>query len=219
MREAWDRKRLETITLVSGSAISAWASLKGLSAAQGVGAARPLLLGGHPAFDGLDDELSATGVGGLPVGSASGEIWLLVNQKTLATDTAGRRLFGYGGATNPGSRQINRAVVSGVNRASINVGDGTNTITVTDTHVDFSGRHFVRVLVTPTATSIGVDGGRLTTAAVVPNTGSVRTRLGANTAATASQFANADIDLIVCTDAELTGPDLSKMTAYFAKEL
>lgn len=203
---AWDAERSDLITTI-GAAVSSFRDVvAGYDATQGIGAARPLYsatsFNGRPGltFDGLDDELTYAGVGGFPVGSAGGEIWALADQLALVADTGVRAFVSYGGVTGATSRSARRSVVAGVNRASAAVGDGSSLVVSNNTLIDLSGRHVLRVRTTPTNTFINVDGTEdPAPSSVVPNTGSTRTRLGATTPTTATQFAHVVLNYVAIT--------------------
>lgn len=203
---AWDAERSDLIT-TAGSAVSSWRDVvAGYDASQAVGASRPAYsatsFNGRPGitFDGSDDELTFAGVGAFPVGASAGEIWSLADQTALVADTTNRDLFAYGGGTFPTSRVIRRIVLSGVNRARAITGDGAASQNTTNTLVDFSGRQIVRAIVGATQTRINVSGQEdPTPTAVVPATGSVRTRIGASPLGTAAFFYQGVINYVAIT--------------------
>jgi len=216
--DMWDAERAAQLTL-SGAAVTAWASAKnGYSAAQGVGASRPAYsatsFNGRPGvtFDGSDDELTFAGVGVFPTGATPSEIWALVDQTALPADTSNRMTASYGAGSTL-RRALSRTVVTGVNRGRADAGNGTVSVTATDSLVDLSGRHVLRGVVTATDVSAAIDGATATTAAAVPATDVTRVRLGANSSTTAANFFQGVISLIAVT-AILNTAQAAQMMAY-----
>jgi len=165
-----------TITL-SGAAVTAFTDpIAGLTLNPGGATTRPLYNGaydgGGPCVvaDGIDDYLSSSTVP-YPIGANPCEWWAVVDQESLVADTTGRRIFSYGPASSTTStaRMFYRTVPAGVNRFGAIVGDGTSTA-ITETTVDFSGWHVVRMRMTGTDVLLYVDGSAPTTAARVPTT-------------------------------------------------
>ena len=190
----WDAERDTSKITQSGGLVSSWADLVGSYAAtQGVSASRPVWsatsFNGRPGitFDGSDDELTLASVP-FPTGASACEIWALVDQQDVVADTTNRRIFAYGGNANATSRHLYRSVGLGMYRAGWIVGDGVGVQNSDNTPVDLSGRHVMRLRVSPTATQVDVDGVAGSSAAVVPGTGTTRTRLGANTGDAAGGF-------------------------------
>lgn len=218
--DMWDAEKPATLTL-SGAAVSAWASAKnGYSAAQAVSASKPIYSAtgfngrANVDFDGADDSLTYSGVGVLPVGASPCEIWALVDQQALAADTSPRCIIGYGGDVAGISRRLVRAVVGGINRAQMVVGNGgINTVTITDTDTDLSGNHVIRAQFGATTASLSVDGGAPTTAPAIPNTSDVRTRIGAINFNTAQSFWNGGIPFVAITT-PLSTDQAAKMLNY-----
>lgn len=218
---AWDAERSDLITLV-GSVVSSWRDVvAGYDAAQATGVARPAYsatsFNGRPGltFDGADDELTYAGVGAFPVGSAGGEIWALLDQTALPADTANRRILSYGGGLNNNSRQLIRTVSLGVNRALGSTGYGTSATNTQNNLVDFSGRRVARLIVGSAQTKINVDGQEdPSPSTVTPNTSNTRTRIGANTAATASLFLQGVVNF-----AAITGPLTDEQSALMIQFL
>lgn len=217
--DMWDAERADLISL-SGSAVTAWASVKnGYSAGQAVGASRPLYsltsFNGRPGitFDGSDDFLSYDGVGVFPTGATACEIWALTDQAALAADAVARLPIAYGGLGTLLSRRLQRISNAGTNRARVVTGDGSTGIAAIQSSVDFSGRHAVRGIVGEANTDIAVDGTAGTPAAVVPATGTVRTRIGADTNTTPGGYWLGTHSLIAIT-APLDATQAAQMLAY-----
>lgn len=182
----WDAERLDRMVL-DGSAVASWTDLAGGHVlTQAVASARPLWsasgAAGRPAvvFDGTDDFLRMEAQP-FPAGAAPSELWMLGTQGAAPTETGTRYAISYGGnSSGPLLRAVQRAVVSGANRARLVVGDGTGNLTVTQASGDFTGVHLVRATVGTGGLSVQVDGGAVMTASGVPGTGAARTTLGAS---------------------------------------
>ncbi len=216
--DMWDAELTATISL-SGSAVTAWASAKnGYSAAQAVGASRPIYsatsFNGRPGitFDGADDQLTYAGIGVFPVGSSDSEVWLL-GDLTAAGATAGDMgAISYGGNGAQVSRAIYRTPVGGNNRARIRTGNaGANVIQ--DLASDFSGRHIVRAKFLSAGTSGEMDGVAGAAGLGPTATASTRTRLGSNSNDTASQYWTGKISLAAIT-VPLSTDQAALMLAY-----
>jgi len=216
LHDLWDVERPGTVSL-SSSTVTEWRSVKqGLAAVQAVGASRPIWsadgLGGRAClmFDGADDELSFGGVGPLPAGAAPGEIWMLASQQAGAEDTASRYAFAYGGTTYATSRGARRVVVTGVNRVSGLVGDGTSNIFAfaPDGHV---GPGVIRIEIGSSQVFASLNGVRGPGAAVLPATGTAVTRIGAATPG--NLFFQGAIAVVAVT-APLDETQAGRMTAW-----
>lgn len=202
----WNADRSDLITL-SGSQITSWRDVvAGYDMLQATSSARPLWsatsFNGAPGatFDGVDDEMTLESVP-WPTGASPADMWATVQQDALAADTSVRLLFAYGGTASSSRRTLQRVVVSGTNRGRVTAGNGTSELMATGTATDFSGRHVIRGDINATDLELTMNDGTPTNTAVVPNTGAVRTRMGANTSAVPSGFWNGKVrDLIV------TGP-------------
>lgn len=213
--DCWDAENPAAISL-SGSAVTAWASTKnGYSAAQAVGAARPVYsatsFNGRPGvtFDGSDDLLVYVGVGVFPTGASPCEIWVLFDQTALVADTTARRAVSYGSNSN-GSRWQQRAVVGGVNKSGFLAGNGTAPLGG-DAPGDYSGRHVSRGIFSATDLTPAMDGSAASAVAVVPATGTTQVTLGASNAG--ANFGQGVASWIGIT-APLTAPQAAQMLAY-----
>ena len=214
MIDGWDAEDASKLTLV-GSEVSAFASSKNnYSAVQTVSTARPIYgatsFNGRPGvtFDGIDDELTMTGVGAFPVGVAPCEMWALIDQTTPAATSGSLRAFSYGGADS-GGRSLYRGVGSGVNRARTIVGGTLSP----DGSIDFTGKHVVRSVVTGTTLRTDVDGIVGTSIAVVPVTLSQRLRMGASAGSGAASFLGFVGNFFAITDL-LNDTQAADLTAY-----
>lgn len=216
--DAWDAERADLISL-SGSAVTAWASTKNAySAAQAVGAARPVYsatsFNGRPGitFDGSDDELTYAGVGLFPIGANACEMWVLASQDSLPADTTNRRAFAYGDTTST-ARSVMRGVDTGVNRALGVIGNGAGDSRPSNASVDLSGRHVIRLIIGATSSQVDVDGAAGAPQAVVPATATGRVRLGALSATVASSFWQGALSFAAVTTS-LSADQAAQMLAY-----
>lgn len=221
----WDAEWLPSLTLSAG-AVSAWASRVGSaqSFVQATSTRRPLFdatgHNGRPAvvFDGVDDYLELASHS-LPSGSTACEIWMVLDQRTLASVTGSVDIFDYGGGATV-SRRVRRAVASGVNRLALQNGTGSATTSLTISAGDFSGRHVVRVQFTGTNLVGQVDNLATNTVASIPGTASAaRARIGAtdsSTTPTAGTYSNVAISSIVVT-APLDSTQAANMLTYLSR--
>lgn len=217
--DMWDAERSSTLSL-SGSAVTEWRSVKnGYAATQGVGAARPVYsatsFNGRPGVtsDGLDDELTYTGVGALPVGSSPAEVWLLADQTALVADTAVREVVGWGGASFDLHVRVRRVVSAGANAAQSQYGVGGSAVIVATT-TGFSGRTVVRVVYDGSTTRVEVNGAAGTpsgsgTAAV----GTSRFRIFAAPGTSAANFYQGILSFCAVTQ-PLGSADAARMLAF-----
>lgn len=206
----WTADNATSLTLV-GSQASAWRDVKnGFEVAQTTSSARPTFasdgFGGAPAlvFDGTDDCLQANSTFNFPVGAAPGEIWTVVSQDALVSDTGAKAIVSYGSVATS-RRALRRDVLGGTNRARLSVGSTSGEVVVSETTNDFLGRHVLRGVVGATASSISIDGNPPMSDSVIPNTSIDRIRIGAFTASNPMNFWHGAIrDLIVTSplDAE-----------------
>lgn len=173
---------------LSGSAVTGWSGvIHGFQLLQGVSASRPVFsstsFGGAPGvtFDGNDDYLDCTDtalLALLPIGSAIGEVWAIVQQDALIGDTGTKIVAGYGGAASTSRRGIARTIFSGQSRMTTQVGDGVGVIGA-NVAGDFASRHLVRSRATAAAISAHIDGAGSGDTAAVPATAASRFRAGA----------------------------------------
>lgn len=217
----WDAEDVSSLS-VAGGAVAGWTDLKGgMVLAQATSGFKPTWsatgFNGRPVvtFDGTDDELTAIGTGSLPIGSAPGEIWALVDQQMSAGTTDDRRMFHYGGSS-ANARALRRSVVGGVNRAYATVGDGSLSTATSNNAVDFTGRHIVRLTVSATDFALALDNQAGATVSSVAATSNVRTRMGASGAgSTAVAFFQGGISAILVTGA-LAAPEATNLYAFLS---
>lgn len=150
-----------------------------------------------------------------PSGANPSQLFSIVRQDALAADATNRTILSYGNGTATGLRNLRRVVSGGVNRLGIAVGDGAAGVTANETTVNFSGVHTVRMAVGGTSTAFDIDEVPATPLSVIPNTGTLRTRLGANTGTTATALHHGKIGptAIANPDSEA---ELAILRKYFA---
>lgn len=212
----WDAEDASTITQ-SGGIVSAWNDkVASYSLTQATGSSRPTYsassFNSRPAvsFDGVDDCVELASVP-FPVNANASELWLLVDQQTLAADGNIRTAFGYG-AVAATARQLQRLSATG-NKARAATGDGA-AAQLAQNAGDFSGRCVVRAIIGATTTNCHLNGVATTDVAVVPaTTAAGRVRIGANTSTTAGQFAQVGVSAALVTSS-LSTADAAKLLAY-----
>lgn len=201
-----DARRADKFIASGGSVSSITDIVSGNSFEQSFATAKPAYnatgINGGPSFDfdGIDDEMTYAGVW-LPTGANKCRIWTLARQDSLAADATTRALFSYGGPTGGTSRQVRRGVPSGVNRANTNTDNAGVAVSVSNTTVDYSGVHVTLSDINGATAQTDVDGVAGTPAtAVTTSTGTTRTRLGANSAASAGAFGKIGISQLLVDD-------------------
>ena len=216
----WTADDANTVTLV-GSAVSAWRDKKnGYELTQSLGAARPAYsatsFNGKPglSFDGVDDRLSEESVFSFPIGSAGGEIWGVIQQNAAAADAGTKVMLSYGGSSSAVRRGAGRIAASGVNRGQVDVGNGSVVSGANNLLVDLSGRHVLRGKIEPTVCSVDVDTTpAASSTSVIPATGTVRTRIGAISNTSASNFWNGLMRDVIVTQ-PLSAGKASDLLSY-----
>ncbi|WP_155006379.1 LamG domain-containing protein [Sphingomonas hengshuiensis] len=190
----WSATRPDLMEL-DGAAIRSWTDMiAGYKVTQTTAGFKPIWspnsYAGFPGagFDGTDDYVELT-PSPLFSGSAPYEVWTRVMQPSLA-DTGTLVVFSSGGTSASNSRRVQKSVPAGVNRAGINVPDGTTNTTVRDDGTDFSGGPFViRSVFADGANAVQVNGGPLVTGTGrLAGTGNVRLRFGASSTSIAGAF-------------------------------
>lgn len=183
----WDAFLRPDLITSSGGAVSSWKDIiAALDAVQGTGASRPTLSGTWIYGDGVDDELTVTGTGAIPVGANPGEEWYRVDQREAIASTTTGTTGCIGGSANSVGRRLNR---TSLGRASI-VDTGPQLI---NNSVYFFGKQVIRLIYTGTTVDIEVDGISAGGTAQVSAISTVRIRFFANLGATAGAFANVGI--------------------------
>ncbi len=203
----------------NGSQVSHWFDLvANYDFTQSVSGSRPLYsatgwnsVSPGVTFDGVDDELTLASVP-FPSGATTGEIWALVDQKTLPAVTSEVVVHSYGGDTVNSQRRMSRLVNTGVNNLAIKSGTGAGAPAST-LSADFSGRHVARVIIGATTITAEMDGVQSTPTACVSATGTNRSRVGAAAGTSASLFINAVFKQVLWT-AALSASDASLLRAY-----
>ncbi len=223
LRALWDAERIGSLQL-AGSNVTAWTDVAGGHVmSQPVSASKPLWVangfGGRPGllFDGTDDFLNLEAVP-FPTGSAASEIWVLADWLMPVTDTATRTLVGYGGIGTADSRRVQRGAVGGRNVARIAVGTGTSAQSISDGS-DYGGRHLARGVFGPVS-RIVVDGTGGASNGDAPNSGTVRSRIGARTSVAVVEHAHAMFSAVAIIDPAEPGWDEAKaarLTAWMLR--
>lgn len=216
----WSADRADLITH-SGGAVSSWKDIvAGYDAVQATGAAKPTYgatgwNGAAPGItgDGVDDALLLAPVpGAFPTGSTGGEAWALADQAAAASDGVTRTIAAWGNAS-AGSRHLRRSVVSGVNCAEAIAGDGSVSAAATNLSVDFTGRHVVRVVTTPTSVRADVNGIAGSSVSTVPATLTNRFRLFANSTSGGGGYFQGTIRDVLLTS-PLSGGNADLLLGY-----
>ena len=202
----WDAEATGTVT-ESGGAVSDWATVKGGSTvSQATAGFKPVYsatsFNSRPGitFDGIDDYLTVENIDSLPSGALGCEMWAACDQTVLAAVATQRGIAVYGGASTFLRRGIFRATDAVTNHFRTEGGDGAAATGASEEGtVDFSGRHVVRGTFTPTTVTAVIDGVSATPAALVPGTGTTRTRIGSNTGNTPGGFFGGVINTVLVT--------------------
>jgi hypothetical protein len=225
IRGYWDAEYTAGLTL-SGSQISAWENtITGEPLSQAVGGSRPILnataFNGRPAavFDGIDDFLGLEQVE-LPIGAEGCEMFGAGTCPSGAVDTALRMLIAYGGTGATNTRRLYRLASTGNSRATLSVGTGGATTTLSITSPEFVGPGYLRGEATPTQATLQIvpDGTSLGPSAAVPATATTRTRMGSNTTNGAGNYWSGTINCVIVTD-PLTVGQRATIEAFLAGRL
>lgn len=212
------------ITNVS-NAVSAYADIiSAASYAQSVAGSRPAITTNAVTgrqifrFDGVNDCLEFTGIPtGLPTGATAGEIIAVISQEADASlDSGTRVIVGWGTTAATGIRVLRRTITAApvTNQLQLQVGDGSVAVSVTQRTPVLSGNHLVRGVIDGSVIYADVDGVDGASSACVPNTGTTRIRIGANTAGTASLFHQGDMSALLFTNAVLTAAEFNAIAVW-----
>lgn len=165
------------------------------------------------AFDGADDELTLASVP-FPSGGDPCEVWALVDQTALTTDTTSRYLFSYGSGNANNTRRFLRNV-SGNSKAQVTIGDGAGSGTSLSAGAagEFLGKAVVRFVVDGANIRVDLNGVVGTPGPLVPNTAGGRTRLGALATTSAIAFWQGIVAAILVTGS-LSADQAASLTAY-----
>lgn len=205
--EVWDALLLPDRLTLNGSEVVTWTSDKsGLAPTQATQTARPLYSAtafvGTPCIvtDGVAQMLTAAGVGSMPVGANSCEIWVLGSQDTPGSDAVGRVVFGYGNGGTAAYRDVSRGrVVSPSSHLRTRASNPTATLTGTDS--DFTGPFVSRSRIEAEIIRQWLNGiadGEI--AIALAGTGTTRTRIGAFPNSAGANFWNGKIAAIYVTN-------------------
>lgn len=213
----WDAEDASSLSL-TGSSVNSWTDRKsGYATTQATGGAKPVYsttsFNGRPGltFDGVDDTMSMTGVGALPVGANASEVWVLVEQTALDADTTTRGVFAYGGASASNRRSLSRVRPDTVSRARYSVGDGAVGVQVDETATALNGYKLIRATATGTISTISVNGGTAQSTSVVPASGNSTIRIGS--ILSSGNFWQGQINTVLVT-ALLSNEQSAQLTQY-----
>ncbi|KKB80788.1 hypothetical protein VW35_00845 [Devosia soli] len=213
----FDARRPETITTSSGAVSSFRDVIAGYDMAQATAASRPTFkAGGFDGldclyFDGVDDCLLLSSVP-FPSGSAPSEVWAVVQQDKPTTDAVNGTLMMYGNASST-SRRLARAQLSGLNRYQSLAGNGTTGLTNYQTDTKFNDCHVVRSIFDGANMYSEIEGIASTPSAAVPATATTRSRIGASSASTPTEFWRGKILCILVTK-PLSGGKAAQLRRY-----
>lgn len=207
---------------VATGAVASWTDrIASIALAQGTGANQPVkaattFMGfGGVTFDGTNDVLDAASVNAaLPSGTAAGEIWALCQDDSV--DTNARNVFKYGDGTTNGARGV-LSILSGT-YTRFGIGSGTNT-PLTDRRPSSGASVRGAIFLAGGTTVTGRKDGESTipgfSSSSSWNTATTRTRMGANTAATAASFWLGVIRHVIVTS-ELTDAQRLRLEGWLA---
>lgn len=215
----WHCDNASLITQVAG-AVSSWKDVvAGYDAAQATGASQAIYSatswnGAAPGitFDGTDDFFTLASQP-FPALALTASIFVVVDQTCLVADTATRCIASYGDNAGATQRRLSRRVITGAN-----VVTAQSSSSLSDATGDFSGRHYIRALYTPTFTFAGLDGTMSAGVAVVPATGTTRFRIGATVSDIVAAFFKGVIREVVVTGA-LSAQQVTDINAYLASRV
>lgn len=201
---------------VSGGVIDAVADTVSAASYTASTTARPSLITSPTtgrqvaSFDGSANTLSLASVPtGWPTGANPVEIFVVGIQAALPEDTTQRIAVCWGGGAAANGTLVVRVVASSVNRARVQVGNGTTGITDTLTSATLSGGFVLDTISTGSAISIAQNGAVSAGAACTPAVGTTRSRIGAGQAAGAANFWHGEISAILVCDAVLSARNRS----------
>ena len=219
----WTADDLSSLTIVNTDRVSEWRDqVAGYAAVQAVNSQRPAYqatgFNGAPCVrpDGLDDFLNSSAAGllaAIPSGSQPGDIWAVAEQTALTADTTIRCIASHGNNTAAADRRLRRNVTSGVNRANALVGDGSGLQSTTNSLVNLSSRHAMRLRTIATDARVDVDGVEGPTASMVPNTTNTAFCLFATPAGTTQYWDGAARDILL-TNGTLTPTERADLEAW-----
>jgi hypothetical protein len=221
----WDAGRSDLITRDGAGLVSEWRSAAVVAPmVQATAAKQPVYsatsFGGFAGvtFDGVDDELTYTMVGGerFPLGALPFECWVVASSASDGTDTTQRNFFSYG---NSGGLRVlarigdalhhnrMRGNINGAGSANVNPG------------ADLGIRFFSRVLNTGTTTTVQVNDktdylNHIQSAPLIPATITGRARIGAAAAGAGSNWIKGTIAYIAMFDKLLTIDESDTLATY-----
>lgn len=148
-----------------------------------------------------------------PTGAAAVRIYSVCSQDSPGTDATHRYLFQYGDNTGANRRGIGRRVTSGVNRFK----NSTGTSELAVNSVDFTGWHWVMAGWDGAGNAAAaIDTVAATPTAIAVNSGTTRTRIGANGGSTPGEHWLGKVSHIVTTTDDLTTAEIIYLQAWLA---
>jgi len=223
--EYWDPDIPGQLTL-NGSEVVTFASGKtGLAPTQATATARPTFnataLNGRAGLlynSANSQQLTVGGVGSLPTGASTCEVWLVCSQTALAGVLGGKVAFSWGnGGVTGAYRSIGR-VSAGTNRVNVVMGTGAADISVTGSVVDLSGGVFLIRARMEAAQILGYVNGMSegASAGTLGGTATTRTRFGAYPNAGGAAFWDGYIGPTYVTDL-LSGEEVGLLSYFQAR--
>ena len=217
---AWWRADMRSTLSLSGGKVTAWRDcVSQYEMTQATDAKRPTYsatsFGGAEGItfgSGLYLELGSSP---WPVNALNSMMLVVCDQLAPVSDTTMHVLASYG-ATAVGQRKVTRSVQGGINRGGLEIGNGFTVDLFEQARVDFTGRHSVVAYYGDVSSTAGLDDSVFsgtTTLALRTTTG--RTRIGADSDVTPSQYCNAIIrDVLIISGALLSGTDFADYQAW-----
>ncbi|MCW5737799.1 MAG: hypothetical protein KIS73_27005 [Enhydrobacter sp.] len=206
----------------SSGAISAYADpVNGASYAQASGVAQPVLAANAVTgrqvarFAGAQHLEIGSIPTGIPTAANPGEVIVICTQAAeYPADTTTKTVVAWGGTAATGNRRVLRATNAGGNGLQFGVGNGSSSILDVHPALDFFGNRLARGVVSGSAIYADLDGAISAGTACVPNTGTTRLRIGANTAASAGSFFVGDISALLFTNAVLSAVEFDALAVW-----
>lgn len=217
--DIFDFEDVSTLSLTGNQINSITGKKSGLALVQATSASKPLYMptgmNGRPCaeFDGTNDGLVSSGTYTYVTGSAPLEIWALVNQKTPNADAAIRAAFSTSG-TATSARRIRRTRGNG-SRGQALVGDGSTSIGIQNSSIEFNGIHILRVSFGSTQTVVYVNDDAGSPTAIVPATAGGQVGIGTTLVANQPWLGSINCVLLIDpTKPEWTETNKQKLLEY-----
>ena len=187
--------------VLSGASVTSWTDKVGsLAPAQGTAANQPQFsatsFSGKPGitFDGTNDNLTVTGVGSLPTGTAQVDMHAVVD--AAAADASSRRLFGYGAGSDAQSCGLFRRVTNSQNFAAVYASNGTAAVPA-NAPVVLAGRSAIAGFIRADGVQSWHDGQYSAVTDVVPSVSTTRIVIGCNMSFSAAFWQGGVRDILV----------------------